>query len=156
MRMRQDNLLAMERPRGQQYLDDPTAHPEDQRYAQFLEKIEIAELESKKKMIKRIMTSTDDRTLRWWCQNRWPKEFKAEHLSHEISGPDGSAIPLQLNTNPFQVNFHMSPQNGPEPEFRVVDRRPPEQKARDNSNGQREGSISGSVPLPKYDNRIDE
>jgi hypothetical protein len=116
-------------------------YPES-RHGEFLEAIELAELESKRDLMNKVRTCDDFRAWKWLLCNRWP-EFK-DHFSAEISGPHGDAIPVALN--PFNVVIKMAANDGPEPEFHVVDHRPAEQQARDNG--------SGSVPLPTYENRI--
>jgi hypothetical protein len=50
----------------------------------------------------------------------------AEHLAHEISGPDGLPIPMSIASNSFDVHVHLA---GEEPtEWTTIDHRAPAQQ----------------------------
>jgi hypothetical protein len=106
--------------KGEQYLEDPEAHPGDERFGQFAKRCEEAQLRAKVIMINRIARDPDWRALRWLLINCYPKKFRSEHQI-EVSGPDGGAIPIAVN--PFNVQFIMTP--AAEMEFEIVDHTEP-------------------------------
>lgn len=117
------------RTRGQAYLDDPSARPEDARYGEFYKAVEHAEMSCKAWVVNKILRSDDWRAWRFWLINRDPKNWKSEHVRTEISGIDGAAIPVSVTSQPFKVELHLS--GGPAPEWKVVDHRTPEQIERE-------------------------
>ena len=86
------------------------------RYGQFERALNKALIEAKSFLIKGIAKHPDVRGKIFILKNRYPAEFR-DRIVQEVSGPDGQAVPLNVNINPFEIKIVMA---GGEETFKTV------------------------------------
>jgi hypothetical protein len=86
----------------------------EQRYKEFLDAVELAEVKSKALLLAEIRRDPDWKAKKWILINRFPKEFR-DYITQEITGVDGSPMSLA----PFVVNFTLPPPDSTE--FTTID-----------------------------------
>jgi hypothetical protein len=74
----------------------------ESRFGLFYRRTEEARTEWKCRGIARMSESSDLKNFWRLLCSRYPREFR-NYFSHELSGPDGQSIPMQLQANPFHV-----------------------------------------------------
>jgi hypothetical protein len=101
------------------------------RYGLFYERTEVARAAWKHGGIARMTQSPDMKNFWRLLCSRYPREFR-NYFSAELSGPEGTSIPIQQN--PFSVSITMNTEPGqPSQEFMVR----PYEKEGANGNGAR-------------------
>lgn len=89
------------------------------RYALFLERVEVAMLERERVHVAFIASDPDWKARRWLLMNWHPDRYKDRWLQ-EISGVDGTPVPIAAN--PFEVHIKMAVEPGQSPpEFAIRD-----------------------------------
>lgn len=86
----------------------------EERYKEFLEAVELAEMRSKALLVADIRRDVDWKAKKWLLMNRFPKEFR-DSYTQEVVGADGG--PVSLSLNPFTVNVNLT---GIEQEFTTI------------------------------------
>jgi hypothetical protein len=93
----------------------------EERYAEFMEAVDLAEIKSKALLVAEIRRDTDWKAKKWLLINRFPGEFR-DYITQEISGPNGA--PIEMTGKQFVVQFTMPPPDATE--FTTVDHQLPE------------------------------
>lgn len=94
-------------------------------FGQFARDVSYAKEVSHRFLVQKIATDPDWKAAAFLLKNRFPKLY-ADRYAQELSGPDGSPIPVNMQT--FSVVIEMHPQEEgannneqePERQFRVV------------------------------------
>jgi hypothetical protein len=95
------------------------ADPES-RYGQFERAIEKAYMVAKAYLIRGVAQHQDVKGKLFILKNRYPDEFR-DRIVQEVSGPGGTAVPVDVTVNPFEIKIVLAGEAEP---FRTVAMKP--------------------------------